>query len=299
MDIIIKLFLPLSLAFIMFSLGITLTLQDFKRVVQIPRAFSIGMLGQLVLLPASAFLILQVVELEPAMAFGVMLLAFAPGGVTSNMLTRFGGGSVALAVSITAITSVLCVLTVPVFAAAAASHFLGAAMPKIDVTSIGISMALITAVPVATGLAVNHLAPTFASKISKVVEIVASVLFVVIVLGALVTNWSVLMANILELGPVLVLLNVVMLTIGYGGAKMMKLSHPDSVAIAMEVGVQNATLGITVGALIAMSSEALPPYSLASGVYGITMYACAFLFIGWLRWRARKNPELRPQSEAS
>lgn len=297
MDIILKLFLPLSLAFIMFSLGITLTLQDFKRVAQMPRAFSVGMLGQLLLLPTVAFLILQVVELEPTMAFGVMLLAFAPGGVTSNMLTRFGGGSVALAVSLTAVTSVLCVLTVPLFAAAAASYFLGAAMPKIDVTSISISMALITAVPVAMGVTVNHLAPSFASKISKVVEVLASVLFVVIVLGAVVTNWSLLMANILELGPVLILLNVVMLMIGYGGAKMMKLSHPDSVAIAIEVGVQNASLGITVGALIAMNGNTLPAFSLASGIYGITMYGCAFLFIFWLRRKARANPEVRAQSE--
>ncbi|AEV35729.1 P3 protein (Solute carrier family 10 member 3) [Pseudovibrio sp. FO-BEG1] len=299
MDILLKLFLPLSLAFIMFSLGITLTLQDFKRVVQMPRAFSVGMLGQLLLLPAIAFLILQVVELEPAMAFGVMLLSFAPGGVTSNMLTRFSGGSVALAVSLTAVTSVLCVLTVPIFSAAAADYFLGAAMPKIDVTAIGISMALITAVPVALGVAVNHLAPSFTSAISKVVSLVASVLFVVIVLGAIATNWSVLTANILELGPVLIFLNVVMLLIGYGGAKMMKLSHPDSVAIAMEVGVQNATLGITVGALIAMSGEALPPYSLASGIYGITMYGCAFLFILWARRKAKAHPELRAQNELS
>ncbi|WP_108820172.1 bile acid:sodium symporter family protein [Pseudovibrio sp. Alg231-02] len=299
MDILLKLFLPLSLAFIMFSLGISLTLQDFKRVVQMPRAFSIGMLGQLLLLPVVAFLILQVVELEPAMAFGVMLLAFAPGGVTSNMLTRFSGGSVALAVSLTAVTSVLCVLTVPVFAAASANYFLGAAMPKIDVTSIGISMALITTVPVAIGVLVNHMAPSFTAAISKVVSLLASLLFVVIVLGAIATNWSVLTANILELGPVLILLNVVMLLIGYGGAKLMKLSHPDSVAIAMEVGVQNATLGITVGALIAMNGEALPPYSLASGIYGITMYGCAFLFILWARRKARANPSLRAQNELS
>lgn len=287
MDIILKLFLPLSLAVIMFSLGITLTGEDFKRVAKMPRAFSIGMLGQLLLLPVVAFLILQVIELEPAMAFGVMLLSFAPGGVTSNMLTRFSGGSVALSVSLTAITSLLCVLTVPLLTAAAASHFLGAAMPRVDVTSIGIAMALITAVPVALGVAVNHWAPAFSARISKGLSALAAILFVVIVLGAIATNWTVLIENIAELGPVLILLNVVMLVIGYGGAKAMKLSHPDSIAIAMEVGVQNATLGITVGALVAMTGEALPPYSLASGIYGITMYGCAFAFILWARRKAK------------
>ncbi|KZL15760.1 Sodium Bile acid symporter family protein [Pseudovibrio axinellae] len=299
MDILIKLFLPLSLAFIMFSLGITLTLQDFKRVVQMPRAFSIGMLGQLLLLPVIAFTILQMFDLEPAMAFGVMLLAFAPGGVSSNMLTRFSGGSVALAVSLTAVTSLLCVLTVPLFATAAAAYFLGAAMPEIDVTSIGIAMALITAVPVAIGVFLNHLAPTFIQKTSKAVSTLATVLFVVIVVGAVATNWSLLTDNILELGPVLILLNMIMLLIGYAGAKSMKLSHADSVAIAMEVGIQNATLGITVGALIAMNGEALPPYSLASGIYGITMYGCAFLFILWARRKARKDPALQVQNELS
>ncbi|SDR16394.1 bile acid:sodium symporter family protein [Pseudovibrio sp. Tun.PSC04-5.I4] len=287
MDIILKLFLPLSLAVIMFSLGITLTGQDFKRVVKMPRAFSVGLLGQLLLLPAVAFLILQVIELEPAMAFGVMLLSFAPGGVTSNLLTRFSGGTVALSVSLTAITSLLCVLTVPLLTAAAAVYFLGSDAPMIDVTSIGIAMALITTVPVALGVVVNHLTPAFSVRISKVLSAVATILFVVIALGAVATNWSVLIANIAELGPVLILLNVVMLLIGYNGAKAMKLSHQDSIAIALEVGVQNATLGITVGALVAMNGEALPPYSLASGIYAITMYGCAFVFIFWARRKTK------------
>ncbi len=299
MDIVIKLILPLSLAFIMFSLGITLTFQDFKRVAQMPRAFSVGMIGQLLVLPVIAFLILQVVTLDPALAFGVMLLSFAPGGATSNMFTRFSGGSVALSVSLTAITSMLCVLTVPVFAVMAADYFLGTAVPKINVTSIAISMTLITAIPVASGVALNHIAPSFTAKISKAASVLAIFLFTLIVLGAIAINWDVLVANIFELGPVLVLLNVIMLVVGYGSAKLIKLSHADSIAIATEVGIQNATLGITVGALIAMSNEALPPYSLASAIYGITMYGCALLFVVWARHKGRSERAMRIQTETS
>lgn len=281
MNIILELFLPASLLLIMFSLGISLTPANFLRVFTIPRAIILGLIGQLILLPAVAFLILANSHMPSAIAFSVMLLALSPGGVTSNILTKYAGGSVALSVSLTALSSVLCVFTLPVIAAAASHYFLRAEAPPINIARIGLIMALITVVPVAIGVALNTFWPAITARIEKIMSFVATVLFIVIVAGAIATNLPLVLPNLITLAPLLILLNVIMLVIGYWIAKIAKLSHMDSVAIALEIGIQNATLGITVGGLIAVSGDTFPVYSLGSAIYGITMYFCGFSFIFW------------------
>lgn len=288
MDLLLKIFLPISLAIIMFSLGIELKYADFKRVVQMPRAVLTGLIGQLFLLPGVTFVCLLMIDLNPAIEFGIMLLSFAPGGVTSNMLTKYANGSVALSVTMTAIASIVCIFTLPILVLASSDFFLKTEAPKINVGSIGLTMALITAVPVLIGVTFNHYKPALTRQISKPVSICATVLFVVIVIGAIASNFQQFIDNY-QLTPVLIGLNFIMLFVGYLGAMIAKLSKPDALAIALEIGVQNATLGITVGALIAATGEALPIYSLASGLYGVTMYICAFVFIFIFRlksWRS-------------
>ncbi len=279
--------LPLSLAFIMFSLGLGLTGADFARVLRIPKAFAVGAVAQIVLLPVVAFLLLLLFPLPPEIAVGVMILSFCPGGVTSNILTKLAGGTLALSITLTAIVSLLSVITVPWFVGWSADHFMGLAAPAIDVTSLAVSMFAITAVPVALGVALRHFAPGWATKAEPWAGRVALVLFVVIVIGALASNWTLFVENLPVLGPVLVLLNVLMLVIGMAAARLAGLSRGDAIAIALEAGVQNATLGITVGGLIAVGAAGFSPFALASGVYGITMYLVTAPFILWMR-RSRR-----------
>lgn len=285
--VLLEVFLPLSLAFIMFSLGISLTIADFARVAKTPIGFSIGALAQVVLLPVIAFCLLMVFPLPPELALGVMILSFCPGGVTSNILTRLAGGTLALSITLTAVFSLLAVITVPPLVVWNAEYFMGVAAPDVQVTSLGIAMFLITAAPVGIGIACRHLMPSSADRIESGAAKIATVLFVVIVIvivvGALASNWDVFAANIGLIGPVLILLNVIMLAVGLGLAKAAGLSHADSVAISLEAGVQNATLGIAVGGLIAGVSDGIPTLAMPSGVYGITMYFVTLPFILWMR----------------
>ena len=160
---------------------------------------------------------------------------------------------------------------------------MGQAAPAIDVTALALTMFAITAVPVAIGVAVRYFADTFATRIEPMVMRVATVLFVVIVLGALAANWSVFVANLAVLGPLLVLLNVLLLAVGMGFARLLGLDRGNSIAIAIETGIQSGTVGITVGSLIVEATQGLPPFSLPSGVYGITMYFVLLPFVLWMR----------------
>jgi BASS family bile acid:Na+ symporter len=280
---LLNVFLPLSLAFIMFALGLGLTIADFARVVRVPKAFAVGVIAQVLLLPVLAFLLLQLFPLPPEIAVGVMILSFCPGGVTSNILTKLSGGTLALSITLTAVVSLLAVLTVPVLVAWSADHFMGLAAPEIDVTSLAIAMFAITAVPVALGVALRRFVPGFATGFEPWASRIALVLFVVIVIGALASNWKLFVDNLPVLGPVLILLNAMMLVIGVVFARLTGLDRADSIAIALEAGVQNATLGITVGGLIAAAATGFSPFALASGVYGITMYLVTAPFILWAR----------------
>ena len=282
---LLSVFLPLSLAFIMFSLGLGLTVGDFARVASFPKAFFAGAFSQIVLLPLIAFALLHLFSLPPELAVGVMILSFCPGGVTSNIVTKLADGAVALSVTLTAVVSLVSVFTVPLLVAWSANYFMGTAAPDIDVTSLALAMFAITAVPVAIGVAMRFMATTLADRIEATVSKIALFLFVIIVIGALASNWSLFIANLVLLGPLLVVLNIILLLVGLAIGKALSLDRGDGIAIAIETGVQNSTLGITVGSLILEAANGLPPFSLPSGVYGITMYIVALPFVTWMRRR--------------
>ncbi|WP_208354263.1 bile acid:sodium symporter family protein [Pseudaestuariivita rosea] len=286
MDILLNVALPLSLAFIMFSLGIGLTLGDFARVVRLPKAFLVGAFAQVVVLPVMAFLTLLIVPLPPELAIGVMILSFCPGGVTSNILTKLSGGALALSITLTAVVSILAVITVPLLVAWSAEYFMGDAEPAVDVTALALAMFLITTVPVALGLALRYVAPRFTIRFEAIAFRMATFLFLVIIIAALAANWQTMIDNLPRLGPVLIALNLVLMLIGLGLARLFFLKRDEGIAIAMDTGIQNGTLGITVGSLIAEAAGGLPPFSLPSGVYGITMYLVALPFVFWFRRQA-------------
>lgn len=263
--------LPLALAIIMFTLGLGLAPADFGRVAARPRAFLTGAVAQLVVLPLTAFALLSLFPLPPGLAFGVMLLAFCPGGVTTNMLTRWAGGDLALSISLTGVISLVSVVTLPIFVALAAGHFLDTAPGAVNVTSLGLAMVAITLVPVLLGMALRAVAPALTARLEVPARVLGAVLFTVILLGALASNWSLFAGNIAALGPILVVLNLVLLAAGYGLARLVGLGPDSARAISIEGGVQNGTLGITVAGLL-VALPGAEGAALPSAVYGVTMY---------------------------
>lgn len=263
--------LPLALAFIMFSLGLGLRFGDFGRVLRLPKPTLTGIVAQIVLLPVVAYGLIALWGFGGGMAFGIMLLAFSPGGVTSNMLTKLAGGSVALSITLTAVVSLMSVLTLPVLVTWAAVHFMGAAAPEISVTKLAVAMFLITSLPVLIGLMIRRFATGLAERIERGCEILAIVLFVLIVAAALAANWTLVTQSFATLGPFLITLNLVLLAVGIGLARLTGISGPDGLAIAVEMGVQNATVGITIANIVA-ASTGLSEFAVPSAVYGICMY---------------------------
>lgn len=283
MGIALTLFLPLALAVMMFSLGIGLTLDDFARVARQPRAFAVGAISQVVVIPAVAFVLCRLFSFPPDIAVGMMILSLCPGGVTSNMMTRYARGDLALSISLTGVTSLAALLTMPVLVVTFVRYFKGLDAPEVDVTALGLSMFAIIAIPVAAGMAIRRWAPASASAIEGFVTKLSFVLFVVVVAGALFANWDMFIANLPALGPGVVLMNVVLVAIGLGLSALASLGRGQATAIAIDTGMQNAALGITVGALVAGMGEGISAYSIPSGVYGVTMYFVALPFVMWRR----------------
>lgn len=290
---IIDIILPLSLVFIMFSLGLNLTVNDFKNVVLQPKIFTIGLINQMVLLPLVAFGIILIFGFSKEMAVGLMILACCPGGVTSNLITKMAKGDTALSISYTAVVSIVTVVTLPLIIGFSVKYFMGTEAPPINVLTLGLTMFLITAIPVAIGLFVHHRFESFTIGFEPKASKISSILFILIVLGALASEWDAFINNVTVLGPGIVTLIVLMLLMGYGTSHLFRMNEEQAVAVAIATGIQNATVGITVGNLILSSSEGLSVLSLPSGVYGILMYIVClpivFLYIRLIR--SRLSPE--------
>ncbi len=281
---IIDIILPLSLVFIMFSLGLGLTLDDFKNVVRRPNVFALGIINQMILLPLVAFLLILLFGFKQEMAVGLMILACCPGGVTSNIITKMAKGDTALSISYTAVVSIATVITLPLITGFSIHYFMGSEAPSINILSLGVTMFLIAAIPVIIGLAVHHKAPGFTRSFEPKASKISAILFVLIVIGALASEWDTFVTNVAILGPGIAALIIVMLLIGYGSAHLFKLSESQAVAVAVSTGIQNATVGITVGNLILSEGEGLSVLSLPSGVYGIMMYiVCLPIVLAYVR----------------
>ena len=281
-NVIIDVVLPVALAFIMFSLGIGLTIDDFTVIVKEPKAFAIGLTNQMIVLPIIAFAIATGLSLSNELAVGLMILACCPGGVTSNILTKLAKGDTALSVSYTAIVSVATVITLPLIVGFSMDHFMGASAPEIDIVRLGMEVFLLTTVPVVIGMTIRHYFAETADKMDKGVSMVAAGLFVIIVLAAIATEWDTLMNNIGKLGPAVMLLCVVMLGIGYKSAEFLELNSKRATTVSIESGIQNAVVGIAVGDLIlADPAGGFSTLSLPSGVYGVLMYIVISPFIYW------------------
>jgi len=283
MDILVNVVLPLSLAIIMLSLGIGLTRADFTRVARQGWGFAIGALSQVVMVPLAAYLIVLAFGLSGELAVGVMLLAFCPGGVTSNMIAKFARGDVALSVSLTAVVSLLSILTVPFLAAWSVVHFLGSEAPDVTVAGLAVAVFLITTLPVAIGMAIRGAAPGFADRVERGLSTLAGILFAIIVVAALASNWGLFLENFASLAPALIVLNVALMAFGLGIAAFVGLGWGDRKTISVEVGIQNATLAIALGTIISGQGDGFSAMELPAAVYGITMYLVAIPFVLYFR----------------
>ncbi len=277
--------LPLALAFIMFALGIGLTLDDFTRVARQPRDFLIGAAAQMLLLPLVAFTLVTLWPMHPELALGVIIIAAAPGGVTSNILTSFARGDVALSISLTAITSLLSVLTVPLIVTAAYAYLIGdTAGQDVSITRTALSVFAIVTVPVLLGLAVRHFAEGFASRFEPAARKASTVLFVVVLAGAILQERANIVAYFAQAGLITLALNVIMMALAFLLALFFASGPRQRTAISLECGLQNGTLAIAVAALLFGGGLATVP----AATYSLIMFATGLLFVAALR---RSSPE--------
>jgi BASS family bile acid:Na+ symporter len=278
---IIDIFLPASLIFIMLTLGLGLESSDFTNLVRKPRSFFVGLTNQIVLLPLVTYIIILVFGITKEAAVGMMILACCPGGVTSNIITKLAKGDTALSISYTAFNSILAIVTLPLIVGFSMKSFMGLEAPDINILSLGLTMFFITAVPVGIGLLIREKNKYYADKLEPKASKISTILFAIIILGALLSEWETFINNFVLLGPAIVLLILTMLIIAYKSSKLFKMSDKQSITVAIESAMQNGTVGITVGNLIINPESGLSILSIPSGVYSILMYLICLPFVFW------------------
>ncbi len=266
--------LPIALGIIMFGLGLSLTPSDFVRVGRQPKAAAVALACQLLLLPAICFALVLAFRLPPILAVGMMLLAASPGGTTANLYSHLFRGDVALNISLTAINSVIAVVTLPVIVNLAVAYFQPGDM------KVGLQLAktlevfMIVLVPVALGMLVRGLKPGFAQAMDRPVRIASILILTLVILGAAASSLDVLLANFQALAGIVILFCLFSLGIGFAVPRLLKIERPQAIASAFEVGLHNATLAI----VIAQSVLRSPEMTLPGAVYGVLMFPLAAAF---------------------
>ncbi|WP_292226518.1 bile acid:sodium symporter family protein [Brevundimonas sp.] len=266
--------LPIALGIIMFGLGLSLTPSDFVRVGRQPKAAAVALACQLLLLPAVCFALVLIFQLPPILAVGMMLLAASPGGTTANLYSHLFRGDVALNISLTAINSVIAVVTLPVIVNLAVAYFQpGDTKVGLQLTKT-IEVFMIVLVPVGLGMLVRGLKPGFASAMDKPVRIASILILTLVILGAAASSLDVLLANFQALAGITILFCLFSLSIGFIVPRLLKIERPQAIASAFEVGLHNATLAI----VIAQSVLHSPEMTLPGAVYGVLMFPLAAAF---------------------
>jgi len=280
MGIITDLFLPLALAFIMFSLGLGLTGEDFSRVAKQPKDFFIGLVCQIILLPIVAFILVKLWPISPELAIGVMIIAAAPGGVTSNILTSFAKGDVALSISLTAIISLLSVITVP-FIVLSSLGLLGSEniSQNISLFSMAINMFLIVVVPTIIGMILRKFTASFATRFGSIAKKISVVLFVVVLIGAILSEKNNVVSYFADAGLITLVLNIVMMIIAYYIAQMFGTGISQKKCISIECGLQNGTLAIFVGTTLFGGGA----YIIPAATYSLIMFFTSLIFVFFIR----------------
>jgi BASS family bile acid:Na+ symporter len=276
MEIVTKI-APLCLAFIMLGLGMSLTIQDFLRVIKIPKDFFIGFICQLILLPLVAFALIKLLNTPAELAIGVMLIAAAPGGVTSNVLTKFANGDVALSISLTSIISLVSIITVP-FIIFTSMDFFGIGIQK-EISMIGISlkMFLVVTIPVIIGMLIRHFAKEFINNQSLLIQRISIILFALVFTAIYVEEWDNIISYFIDAGLIVLILNVTMMIIGFYVAKFFVTGVAQQRCISIECGLQNGTLAVFVGTQI--FNENISVYIAPTAAYALIMMITSIFFV--------------------
>ena len=280
MGIVIDVILPLALAFIMFALGLGLTGNDFLRVVKQPRDFFVGAFSQIILLPIIAFILVKIWPIAPELAIGVMIIAAAPGGVTSNLLTSFAKGDVALSISLTAIISLLCVITIPFIVLTSVTLLTESNITQdISLISMARDMFLIVTVPVILGMLFRGFASGMALSFEPIAKKISTVLFVLVLLGAIAAERENVVSYFAQAGLITLVLNVVMMVVAYYVAQLLASGKEQKKCITIECGLQNGTLAI----FVATSIFGGGIYVIPAATYSLIMFATSLIFVFLVR----------------
>ncbi len=271
---------PIALALIMLGLGLGLSVQDFTRVVKTPRDFLVGLISQLVILPIVAFILIKFLGTSPEIALGVMIIAAAPGGITSNILTKFANGDVALSISLTAIISIISIITVPLIVFNSANLLgISFASENINITGTALKMALVVAVPVFLGMIIRRFAENFISSRTSIINKITGFLFLIVFIAIWVEERENIFNYLSQAGLIVLNLNIVMMAIAYFLAKKFATGIQQVKCISLECGLQNGTLAVFVAS--ELSSEII--YIIPTAAYALIMYITGFIFIWILR----------------
>jgi len=279
MEIVTKI-APIALALIMLGLGLGLTGKDFLRVIQNPKDFFVGLICQLILLPVVAYILILIFNTSAELALGVMIIAAAPGGVTSNVLTKFAKGDVALSISLTAVISLVSIISVP-FIIFTSAGLLGITniSSEITMTGIALKMALVVTIPVLTGMIIRKFAENFVSSNISLIEKITSGLFAIVFLSIFIEERENIFSYLAQAGIIILVLNVSMMILAYYIAKTFASGLEQRKCIALEVGLQNGTLAVFVATSIFDDVIYLVP----TAAYALLMYITGFIFIYILR----------------
>ena len=278
MEIVTKI-APICLALIMLGLGLGLSVKDFTRILRVPKDFFVGFFSQLVILPIVALAIALILDLPAPIAVGLMIIAAAPGGVTSNVLTKFANGDVALSISLTAIVSLISIVSVP-FVVITSADILGVTISSnISMTGIALKMALVVTVPVIIGMIIRGLAENFILSKINIINKLTGWLFIIVFAAIWIEEKDNILNYLAQAGLAVLILNVVMMTLAYFIAKKFVSGIAQQKCIALECGLQNGTLAVFVATLMFDDIA----YIIPTAAYALIMYITGFIFIYILR----------------
>lgn len=287
MDFLVQSALPLTLALMMLSLGLGLTPTHFKQIVQRPKSFWSGFSAQIVLAPLVAFSIVTIFGLTGSVAVGFMILGACPGGGVSNLISKLGRGNVALSVTLTATSTLTCVLTMPIVVIWSVAYFTDESVQNFAITDIVLRNLFVCIVPILLGLMVRIAQPNLAVCAEKVLTKVSAVLLAAIIIAAVASSWALFVAHLWHLGAALVLMALSLAGLGFAVSRLFKLDPPCARTISIELGIQNGAFGIAVAALLHTDVSGFGESALASALYGVLMYFFIIPLAFWYRSRAR------------
>jgi BASS family bile acid:Na+ symporter len=270
--------LPVALGIVMLGLGLSLTIADFARVVRFPKAVLVGLFAQTVVLVAIAYLLARLADLPPELAVGLMLLAASPGGATANIYSHLAHGDVALNITLTAVNSLLALVTLPLIVDASLTHFLGQDQFVPPPTRKIVEVAAIIVVPVVLGMALRAGLPRLAAALERPIRVFAVLVLAAVIMAAILAEWERLPGFIAAVGAVCLAFNLLSMAIGYGLPRVLALPRGQAIAISMEIGIHNGTLAIFI-ALNVLQNAAM---SVPAAVYSIIMFVTASVFTAWL-----------------